>query len=485
MPFRPLVLAVLILAIVPAGASAASIPRIDDLPSACGGSANMSGTAYACDPEGQACEEFGGWCSEVPRGAEGVSLTLGSERRARRRGILYVGSGEELQPGETVELRWRRPSSRAVLAVVAAGAKVSRTIVLALRWRPTWVRVTANEDGSVTVTTARVSGVIAPEVWPDVTWRERSAIGAAHRILRALSLRRDLWTSLRRVCAALAPGVGEYFARDVVDDDGVEVCPIPLYFAVVGGDNVPHVRRTDHAATRVRVKGDRAVLSTRLTHRFGDQRRPSTVTARALLLRGADGIWSLATPLRLFALGTLDDTTPYTDAQLRGEFTRMVAEGRREAASRARTRAAFEAATVTGDAPQPCRPATRPDPRGDVMISGDALARHQRDHLDVDLVELGVSATCVLIRTAGPLPVRFTLRASALEITVKDGRVLATTGDRSYDAKPVRGIVAHLEPSLFVLRTPTKHRADGSIDLSVGRDDEYHDTDWVPVRSTR
>lgn len=479
---RLLVLVALALAMGSASASAASIPTIDDIPTACEHTSSFSGTAYACDPAGHACEDFGGWCDEIRRGARHVSLALGSERRARPRGIVDVGSGEELQPGETVELRWQGASSRAVLAVVVAGAKESRVIVLALRWQPTWVRVTANEDGSVAVTSARVSGVIAPGVWPDVTWRERSAAGAAHGILRALSLRHDLWTSLRTVCAALAPGVGDYYVQDFVDDDGVEACPVPMYFAVVGGENAPHVRWTEHTDTRVHVRGDRAVMRTRLTHHFGDQRPPSTVTARALLLRGADGIWSLATPWPLLALTTLEDPTPFTDAELRDWYTKVAAQGRRRAAEIARDRASYEAATVPADSPQPCRPSTRPDPRGDVMISGDALARRQADHLDVDLVELGVSPTCVLIRTAGPLPARFTVRTSSMEITVKDGRVLATTGDRYYDAKPVRGMVAHLDASLFVLSMPTKQSTDGSIDLAVGRNDEYHDAEWTPRR---
>lgn len=103
----------------------------------------------------------------------------------------------------------------------------------------------------------------------------------------------------------------------------------------------------------------------------------------------------------------------------------------------------------------------------------------------LDLVELGVSSTCAFIRTAGPLPARFKVQTTGLETTVKDGRVFTMANDGLSDAKPVRGIVAHLGPSLFVLRTPMQPAADGRIDLSVGRDGKHHDADWTPVRRTR
>lgn len=438
----------------------------------------MGGTAYACDPEGHACDEYMSWCWSLRRGARKVSLALGAERRTRARGIVNVGSSEELHPGEAVELRWRNPSSRAVLAVVAPGAKERRTVVLALRWRPTWVRVAANADGSLTVTSERRSGVIPPEVWPDVTWRPRSARDAARRIVEALEIQRDLTTGLRTLCAALAPGAAERFGREVQDDDD-EFCLASIYFGGLGGDSLPDVESTTHAATRVRIRGRRAILSTRLTHRYTEG-RPRTVVARALLLRGDDRVWSLATLWPLLGFWAVLDGKPLTDAQLGRMYAEDVSEGRRDAAERARKQAVVDAATVTSTAAEPCQPTMRPDPLGDVMANGDDLSRRPLDHPEADLVATGLLSNCLAIETAGQLPARFDVETSRLRVEVRDGRVLAQTERKAPDDDEIliRGLVVHLKPSHLVVQTPASFPVGTTPHLWTVPDGfSYHDAD--------
>lgn len=478
-PARALTLALLVLALAPAAAAAAEIPTVDEIPPECQATETMGGTAYACDPRGYACDEHMSWCSSIRRGARSVALTLGTERRSRARGIVDVGSSEELHPGETVELRWRTPSSRAVLAVMARGAKERRRIVLALRWRPAWVRVTANADGSLTVQSERRSGVIAAEAWTEVVWDPRSAREAARRIVGALEMRDGTWTGLRTLCAALAPGVAEHFAREIDDEDDV-ACVAGIYLAGFGGEGSPDVESTTHAATKVRIQGDQAILSTRLTHRY-DEGRPRTVTARALLVRGADGVWSLATIWPLLGRWAAVESATLSDRQLARMHAQDAARGRRAAAKRARKQAVRDAATVTATASEPCAPPMRPDPLGDVMANaGPDLSRRPFEHPDADLVETGLLPNCVVIRTAGPLPKRFDVETSRLRIEVRDGRVLAETARQTpeEDEVLITGLVARLEPARLVVQTPVHVQVGHTPHLFTDPEGfSYHDAD--------
>lgn len=470
-----------------ASAQAAPIPTLDGIPGPC--DVSTSGTAYACDPASYPCARRTMSCDVIRRGATDISLSLGGEQRHAGRGIIAIGSSEPLQPGETVQLRWKRPSSGAVLAVQARGARRARTVVLALRWRPTWVRVTANADGSLLVESARRSGTIPPEVEEPVTWAPRSAKIAAHRILGALTLRRDVVTSLRTVCAALAPGVAELFLRDAASDEyDVDPCVVALYFHVVGGENDPPVDAMTHAATRVRVRGNRAIVSSRLTFRYRQGRessrpKPRTVTARALLVRDPDGVWSLATVTPLLGQYALADGRPWTDRQLERGYRSEARHGWAEAAARVHEQAVFDAASVDATAPEPCSPPMRSDPAGDVTVFGGfAPARRPLEHLDADLVETGRTADCLAIRTAGPLAARFTVLTSLLDIVVRDGRVLVTTREgEGTNRLPVAGVVAHLEPSRLVVRLPAKVSPGDGFILRVGPEGaSYDDHDELP-----
>lgn len=466
---------------LPVAASAATLPTVADVPAACRGISTMdSAVAYACDPANYACDRWKSYCWPVGGGASGVSLMLNGRRQQVLDRLAASRDSEPLQPGETLELRWRKPSARAVLGVSVAGARSPQTVVLALRWRPSWVRVTAHADGSLRVASARRSGVIPPQTWPEVTWRPRSARLAAERIVRALEIQRDISMSLRTLCASLAPGLAELHVRDIEGEP--DPCTVSLYFRAVGGENVPHVRSTTHKGTRVRVRGNRAILSTRLTHRYsedgGDGPPPRTVAARALLVRAADGIWSLATLDPLLGRSALHHVRPYTDAQLARAYARDAALGREEAAARARAKAAFDAATVDATGLEPCQPPLRSDPAGDVMVGGPDLARRPSEHLDVDLVETGLAPGCLAIRTTGPLPARLRLETSTLAIIVRDGRVLVVTTDGDHDELPVAGVAARLEPTRLVVRMPVMLPIGDTLHLWAERGGvEYHDAD--------
>jgi hypothetical protein len=111
-----------------------------------------------------------------------------------------------------------------------------------------------------------------------------------------------------------------------------------------------------------------------------------------------------------------------------------------------------------------------------VVQESDSRARDQVAHADVDLVGLGVTGSCVALRSAGPLPARFEVHlrddhAHELQITVADGRVLVQDAtDEDAGLKPIRGAAAHLDADGLVLALPLT--LSGTVDamLSVELD---------------
>ena len=219
------------------------------------------------------------------------------------------------------------------------------------------------------------------------------------------------------------------------------------------------------------------MLSTTLTHRYTSlsQSDPErlVVHARVLLVRDAQGIWRVATIEPLLPLFAVQHRRPLTDAELARLYRADVREGRKSAAAAARLQAQRAAATVDGAAPAPCAVAQRGDPGGDVIVEeSEFRARDQAAHAGVDLVGIGVSARCVALRAAGPLPASFEVhlrdeRGHDLEVSVADGRVLVQDASDDDDGlKPIAGVAAHLDPDGLVLALPLT--LAGTVDAVLG-----------------
>src|SRR3954463_8490913 len=167
-----------------APAGAAPLTRAD-LPGACREAGGEYVVALACDPAHRAAQ---------------THLRLGAAEgdHPSGRGIARLASAEPLQPGETVSLRWRHPSARAVLSVTAMAPRRPRRVILDLRARPESIDVTAQADGSLTVVTpAGAAGArggdppagraaAAPPAWLEVAWQARRAHAAAAQLLGAV-----------------------------------------------------------------------------------------------------------------------------------------------------------------------------------------------------------------------------------------------------------------------------------------------------------
>jgi hypothetical protein len=129
------------------------------------------------------------------------------------------------------------------------------------------------------------------------------------------------------------------------------------------------------------------------------------------------------------------------------------------------------------------------DRAGDVVVQeSEFRARDQAAHADVDLVGLGVSGSCVALRSAGPLPARFELhlrdeRQHDLAITVVDGRVLVQdASDEGAGLKPIMGVAAHLDADGFVLALPLT--LSGTVDAMLSIElDEVSYSDDARVKS--
>ena len=436
-----------------------------DLPAACRDAGGEYVVALACDPEGRAAQ---------------IHLSLGAAegRHSYGRGIARLDSAEPLQPGETISLRWQRPSAGAVLSVTAMAPERPRTVILDLRSRPTSVDVTAQADGSLVVTTPAGSDALPPPAPLEARWEPRSAHAAAHQLLSAVDRLERSTQALATLCAALHRDVFAYYQL-LFGDPQRYPCPSGLGFFVFGDENVPRPTSTVHHGSALAVRGGRAVLRTRLAHRYvpnsdGDPRRLA-VSARVLLVRDAQGIWRLATVEPLLPLVAVSHRRAFTDSELARLYRHGAAEGRKAVADAARRDAAREAATVDGAAPAPCAAALAGDPPGDVVVQeSEFRARDQAGNAGVDLVGAGLTGRCLTVRAAGPLPARFEValldaRNRALEVSVADGRVVVQDTTDDDPPKPLPGAAAHLDADGLVVALPVTLSGTVTVTLGIER----------------
>ena len=287
--------------------------------------------------------------------------------------------------------------------------------------------------------------------------------------------------ALATVCAALDRDVLASFELEFGDPQRYP-CSSAMGFHVFGDENVPRPVATVHRGLALAVRGGRAILSTRLTHRFvpysTSDRRRLTVRARVLLVRDGQGIWRLGTVEPLLPLVAVEHRRVFTDAELDRLHRHDAADGRRLAAREARAEAARQAATVDASAPAPCAAPLAADPSGDVSIGDSAnRARNQAAHADVDLVGTGVAGGCVAVASAGPLPARCELQLydekdNRFTVRVADGRVLVQSAgpDDGGDPTPVpvAGVAAHVDPAGLVVLLPSV--LEGRVNLTLGAD---------------
>jgi hypothetical protein len=423
----------------------------------------------ACDPD---------------RRADQIHLRVGATEATptEEPGVGRLRSDEPLQAGETVSLRWRHPSAHAVLSVRAMAPDRPRRVILDLRRRPASVDVAAQADGSLLVTTPTGTVTVPPPASLDVPWEPRSARAAATQLLGAVDHLEGSVRARATLCAALDPVVLPYYQLLFLDPERYP-CFSALTFFVFGDENVPVVTSTVHDGSALAVRGGRAILRTTLTHRYipnstSDPRRLD-VRTRVLLVRDGQGIWRLATIDPLLPLVVVSHRKPFSDAELARVHRRDVAAARKATADAARRDAARRAATVDASGPAPCAAALAGDPPGDVVVEeGTGRARDQAAHAGVDLVGAGLAGRCLGVRSAGPLPARFTVALHdasfqrELEVAVADGRavVLDTTNDDD-PPKPLPGAAAHLDPDGLVVALPVALAGAVSVKLGEERSD--------------
>jgi hypothetical protein len=479
MRLRALLAATVAALVLSAPAVAAPLTR-PGLPSFCREWGGEDTIALACDPD---------------KRARGIRLRLGAgvTDPSDEPGIAQLSGREPLLPGETLTLTWSHPSSHAVLAVKVSSPQGPRDVVLDLRARPARVDVIAQAGGALQVTTpagsATVPAVPAPA---EASWEPRTARAAATQLLAAVDRMERSVTALRTLCAALDRDVFSNFEL-LFGDPQRYPCVSGLTFSVFGDENVPRPTSTVHRGASLAVHRGRAVLRTTLTHRYhpsslSDPKR-LVVTARMLLVRDAQGIWRLATIEPVLPLYAVQHRRAATDAELARLYRTDARTGRQTAAAAARLQAERGAATVDATAPAPCAIALAGDRTGDVVVQeSDSRARDQVAHADVDLVGLGVSGSCVALRSAGPLPARFEVHlrddhAHELQVSVVDGRVLvqdATNEDEGLN--PIRGVAAHLDADGLVLALPLS--LSGTVDAMLSVElDELSYSDDARVKS--
>lgn len=459
----------------PAGAAP---PRRADLPAACREAGGEYVVAMACDPAHRAAQ---------------THLRLGAAEgdHPSGPGVARLASAEPLQPGETVSLRWRHPSAAAVLSVTAMTPQRPRRVILDLHARPESVDVTAQADGSLVVVTPAGSATVAPPASLDVPWQPRTAHAAAAQLLGAVDRLERSARALATLCAALDREVFGYYEL-LFGDPQRYPCSSGLGFFVFGDENVPRPTSTVHRGAALAIHGGRAVLRTTLTHRYHPYSNSDptrlTVRARVLLVRDGAGIWRLATVEPLLALVAVEHRRAFTDAELARLYRHGAAEGRKAAADAARRDAAREAATVDATAPAPCAVTLAGDPAGDVVVQeSEFRARDQAGNGGVDLVGAGRAGTCLAVRSAAPLPARFTVslldaRNRTLEVSVADGRaVVLDTTDEDVAPKPLLGAAAHLDPDGLVVALPVALSGAVTVRLAIERSEiSYSDVARVP-----
>jgi hypothetical protein len=326
------------------------------------------------------------------------------------------------------------------------------------------------------VTTAAGTDTVPAPPATAVSWQPRTARAAATQLLSAVDRMERSPAALRTLCAALDRDVFSIYEL-LLGDPQRYPCVTGLAFNVFGDENVPRATSTAHRGAALALHRGRAVLSTTLTHRYTSlsQSDPErlVVRARVLLVRDAQRIWRLATIEPLLPLHAVQHRRAYTDAELARLYRTGAREGRKSAAAAARLQARRAAATVDGAAPAPCAVAQKGDPGGDVVVQeSEFRARDQAAHAGLDLVGIGISARCVALRVAGPLPASFEVhlrdeRGHELAVTVADGHVLVQdASDDDEGLEPIAGAAAHLDPDGFVLALPLA--LTGTVDAMLG-----------------
>jgi hypothetical protein len=409
--------------------------------------------AFACDPA---------------RRAGPATLTLGS-RSAREQ----LDGAEPLQPGETLTLAWSHPSTRAVLYVSTG----TQSLIINLTAGAERVDVGVRSDGSVAVAPGGV--VPAPQL-PQVTWAPRTPRAAARLVLGAVRHMERSFTAVQALCASLAPGVLDYVSFGNPGDNGL--CLEGMFLSIHGDENVPGVVSTRARGLSVAVSGSRAVMRTRLTHRYhpnstGDPRR-LVVTARALLVRDATGVWRLATPYRLFPLPAISQRGVFSDRALLREYRETAVEGRKLTRHHVRVQRQAVARLV----PQPCSVPLVGDPTGDVLVETADQARDQAAHAGGDMVAGGFNGRCLTVWTASPLPAAFSVVVDSghPNIHVANGVVEVYDGDDEDELTPIRGATARLEANALTVFLPRKTTVD-DVELNVDVNDvRYRDTVALP-----
>jgi hypothetical protein len=461
------------LAVVAASLSVGGPPTVlPDLPGVCVASGGADAIALACDPQ---------------RRARQIDLTLGVARASRKLGlgIAERSGAEPLLPGETLTLTWRHPSASAVLSVQAKTPAGVRRVVLGLPRAPERVTVTARPDGGLRVDTSAGGRDVAPpppEPSAAELWHPRTARAAAFQLLGAVD--RMGWSVGARttLCASMDPGVRSYFEPQIGDYGEEYPCEAIVDSMLFGDENVPRAVSTTHRGLAVEIHGGRAVVSTRLVHRFRkyDDPRRLSIRARVLLVRDGHGIWRLGTLASLLPLVAVDDPH-HVDSwdDLEREYLAWVKAGRRVVAHLTRLETRRGAATVQSVAAAPCAAPLVSEPVGDVVVDGSYdRARDQSSHSDVDAVAFAAVGRCLVLQTTAALPSTFSVDLSdegtgrAFDIKVTDGRTLVeetTDVNDGVDPKPLRGVVAHLGPDGLVLALPATLSGKVRIELSDER----------------
>ncbi len=208
------------------------------------------------------------------------------------------------------------------------------------------------------------------------------------------------------------------------------------------------------------------------------------MSARVLLVRDAQGVWRLATVEPLLPLVAVEHRRAFTDAELARLYRHGAADGRKAVADAARRDAAREAATVDAAGPAPCAVTLAGDRAGDVVVQeSEFRARDQAASAGVDLVGAGRAGGCLAVRSAGPLPGRFTVslrdaRNRALQVSATDGRVVVLdTTDEDAAPKPLPGAAAHLDPDGLVVALPVVAVGPSTVTLALERSEISYSDD--------
>jgi hypothetical protein len=446
----------LVLALLCAAPASAGELTSRSLPGACDEDTDQV-IAFACDPAHRASAPV---------------LTLGTKSGQRLEGA------EALQPGETVTLTWSHPSPRSVLFLNVASPTVgTHGVIVNLRQSAERVVVTVGDGGSLTVTPG---GVVPAAERARVAWGPRTPRAAARLVLHAVRHMERSVLAVQTLCASLPGGVRDYYTFGSPSDD--EQCLGSMALFIHGDENVPGVVSTHAAGLRLKVDGSRAVMRTRLVHRYRPQspgeKRRIAVNARALLVRDSTGVWWLATPETMFPLTAVVHRRAFRDSELREVYRFSARRGRRWTGHNARIKRQATARLV----PSPCSVSAVADPPGDVSVETVEPARDQARHSGGDLLAAGFDGRCLTLRTVGPLPAAFSVVIDSAHpnIRVANGVVEVYDGDQADELKPIRGATAHLDANGLTVLLPRSAQVD-DLELDVDVNDvRYGDTVPLP-----